>query len=90
MSDIKRWLTNTMVYRIALQLEATRSYLSGYADQLWNHHGPHIRLALGVYDKESVTFSILDTQMCIVMSVLMAVWLPYDVTLTFEERRISA
>ena len=36
-----------------------------------------------------VSFAILDAQMCIVMSVLMAVWLPYDVTLTFPlERRI--
>ena len=42
-----------------------------------------------VYNKETVSFSILDTQMCITMSILMAVWLPYDVTLTFpKERRI--
>eukprot|EP00606_Chrysophyceae_sp_TOSAG23-5_P000547 GSChrysophyteH2.ASY1.ANO1.344.1 assembled CDS len=41
------------------------------------------------YDKESNSFSILDTQMGIVMTVMMAVWLPYDVTLTFpKERRI--
>lgn len=42
-----------------------------------------------VYDKSTVTFSILDAQMAIAMTVLMAVWLPYDVTLTFpKERRI--
>ena len=29
-----------------------------------------------VYDKTSTTFTILDTQMCIVMVTLMAVWLP--------------
>jgi ABC-type multidrug transport system ATPase subunit len=40
-----------------------------------------------VYDKETINFSILDAQMCIVMSVLMAVWLPYDVTLTFPKVR---
>jgi len=42
-----------------------------------------------VYDKSTITFSILDAQMAISMTVLMAVWLPYDVTLTFpKERRI--
>jgi len=42
-----------------------------------------------VYDKSTITFSILDAQMAIAMTVLMAVWLPYDVTLTFpKERRI--
>ena len=41
------------------------------------------------YNKESTNFSILDTQMGIVMTIMMAVWLPYDVTLTFpKERRI--
>jgi ABC-type multidrug transport system ATPase subunit len=41
------------------------------------------------YDKENVSFAIADTQMGIVMTVMMAVWLPYDVTLTFpKERRI--
>lgn len=46
-------------------------------------------LYLNVYDKSTTSFAILDAQMCIVMSVLMAVWLPYDVTLTFPiERRI--
>ena len=41
------------------------------------------------YDKENSSFAILDTQMCIVMSVMMVMWLPYDVTLTFpKERRI--
>jgi hypothetical protein len=46
-------------------------------------------LYIKVYDKSSVSFAILDAQMCIVMSVLMAVWLPYDVTLTFpKERRV--
>ena len=46
-------------------------------------------LYIRVYDKSSISFSILDAQMCIVMSVLMAVWLPYDVTLTFpKERRV--
>ena len=46
-------------------------------------------LYINVYDKSSVSFSVLDAQMCIVMTVLMAVWLPYDVTLTFpKERRV--
>ena len=46
-------------------------------------------LYIKVYDKSSISFSLLDAQMCIVMSVLMAVWLPYDVTLTFpKERRV--
>lgn len=46
-------------------------------------------LYIRVYDKSSVAFSVLDAQMCIVMTVLMAVWLPYDVTLTFpKERRV--
>ena len=46
-------------------------------------------LYIKVYDKSSVSFSVLDAQMCIVMTVLMAVWLPYDVTLTFpKERRV--
>lgn len=46
-------------------------------------------LYIDVYNKSTVSFSILDTQMCIVMVVLMCVWLPYDVTLTFPlERRI--
>lgn len=41
------------------------------------------------YDKSTSNFSILDTQMGIVMTIMMAVWLPYDVTLTFpKERRI--
>ena len=41
------------------------------------------------YEKSTTSFAILDTQMCIVMVTLMAVWLPYDVTLTFPtERRI--
>jgi ABC-type multidrug transport system ATPase subunit len=39
------------------------------------------------YNKSTVTYSVLDTQMCIVMGVLMAVWLPYDVTLTFPKER---
>lgn len=42
-----------------------------------------------VYNKSNENFAILDAQMCIVMTVLMCVWLPYDVTLTFPmERRI--
>ena len=42
-----------------------------------------------VYDKSTISFSILDTQMCIVMVVMMCVWLPYDVCLTFPlERKI--
>lgn len=46
-------------------------------------------LYIRVYDKSSISFSVLDAQMCIVMTVLMAVWLPYDVTLTFpKERRV--
>ena len=46
-------------------------------------------LYINVYNKSSVSFSVLDAQMCIVMTVLMAVWLPYDVTLTFpKERRV--
>lgn len=41
------------------------------------------------YDKSTVSFAVMDTQMCIVMVTLMAVWLPYDVTLTFPmERKI--
>ena len=46
-------------------------------------------LYVKVYDKSSISFAVLDAQMCIVMTVLMAVWLPYDVTLTFpKERRV--
>lgn len=46
-------------------------------------------LYIRVYDKSSLSFALLDAQMCNVMTVLMAVWLPYDVTLTFpKERRI--
>jgi len=46
-------------------------------------------LYFNTYSKSSTSFVILDTQMCISMSTLMAVWLPYDVTLTFPiERRI--
>ena len=46
-------------------------------------------LYINVYDKSSISFAVLDAQMCIVMTVLMAVWLPYDVTLTFpKERRV--
>ena len=42
-----------------------------------------------VYNKSTISFSLLDSQMCIAMTVLMVVWLPYDVTLTFpKERRI--
>ena len=46
-------------------------------------------LYFDVYNKSETSYAILDAQMCIVMSTLMAVWLPYDVTLTFPtERRI--
>ncbi len=40
-----------------------------------------------VYDKSTESFAVLDAQMCIVMSTLMAVWLPYDVLLTFPKER---
>ena len=91
MSDIKRWLTNTMVLLHRTAVVKLRDPIC-LATQISS--GIIMGLIFGllywdVYDKESVTFSILDTQMCIVMSVLMAVWLPYDVTLTFpKERRI--
>ena len=39
------------------------------------------------YNKATPTFAILDTQMCSVMGVMMACWLPYDVTLTFPKER---
>lgn len=39
------------------------------------------------YKKSSVEFAILDTQMCITMTIMMCVWLPYDVTLTFPKER---
>jgi len=40
------------------------------------------------YDKAN-NFAILDTQMALMMTTLMAIWLPFDVTLTFpKERRI--
>lgn len=38
------------------------------------------------YDKEK-QFVILDTQMVCVMTTMMCVWLPYDVTLTFPKER---
>lgn len=41
------------------------------------------------YDKEDSNFAILDTQMCITMTIVMAMWMPFDVTLTFPtERRV--
>jgi ABC-type multidrug transport system ATPase subunit len=41
------------------------------------------------YKKETEAFAILDTQMCVTMTVVMALWLPFDVTLTFpKERRV--
>ena len=39
------------------------------------------------YKKSSTEFAILDTQMCITMTIMMCVWLPYDVTLTFPKER---
>ena len=42
-----------------------------------------------VYDKSNSNIILLDVQMCLSMTCIMAVWLPYDVTLTFPmERRI--
>jgi hypothetical protein len=38
------------------------------------------------YDKK-LEFVILDTQMAVTMGTLMAIWLPYDVTLTFPRER---
>jgi ABC-type multidrug transport system ATPase subunit len=38
------------------------------------------------YDKK-LEFAILDTQMLIQMSTMMAIWMPYDVTLTFPKER---
>lgn len=42
-----------------------------------------------VYDKSEDSFAVLDAQMCIALTVMMTVFLPYDVTLTFPmERKI--
>eukprot|EP00933_Yihiella_yeosuensis_P072957 TRINITY_DN8150_c3_g1_i1.p1 TRINITY_DN8150_c3_g1~~TRINITY_DN8150_c3_g1_i1.p1 ORF type:complete len:659 (+),score=96.58 TRINITY_DN8150_c3_g1_i1:111-1979(+) len=38
------------------------------------------------YDKED-GFALLDTQMAVTMTVLMSIWLPFDVTLTFPKER---
>merc|ERR1719379_3034977 len=38
------------------------------------------------YDRAK-EYIVLDTQMTVTMSVLMAAWLPYDVTLTFPKER---
>jgi ABC-type multidrug transport system permease subunit len=38
------------------------------------------------YDKEE-QFAILDVQMAVTMSVIMSIWLPFDVTLTFPKER---
>jgi len=38
------------------------------------------------YDKQK-EFAILDTQMTCTMSTVMAIWLPYDVTMTFPRER---
>jgi hypothetical protein len=41
------------------------------------------------YGKDKAELAILDTQMCVTMTVVMSVWLPFDVTLTFpKERRV--
>jgi len=41
------------------------------------------------YDKEDANFAILDTQMCVTMTIVIAMWMPFDVTLTFpKERRV--
>merc|ERR1740138_157323 len=39
------------------------------------------------YGKDQLDFAILDTQMCITMTIVMAVWLPFDVILTFPKER---
>jgi len=39
------------------------------------------------YGKPEIEFAILDTQMCITMTVVMVMWLPFDVVLTFPKER---
>merc|ERR1719330_1449241 len=39
------------------------------------------------YSKDKAELAILDAQMCITMSFVMAVWLPFDVTVTFPRER---
>jgi ABC-type multidrug transport system permease subunit len=44
-------------------------------------------LYFNVYDKEEEAFAVLDAQMCITMAVVMTMFLPFDVTLTFPKER---